>query len=333
MSGISYTDRHFHPSPGTFQEPFNSFVSSFYPKLHRSSYYRAHAQKKLLHCGNRLQEICSHSYDKTDEKKTSGSQHLQPKNLRFPSISHEIDYDYGNGDENSSQVNQPQDSVSLVDCTDQSINGTCSSFIWEVDDSNSNAALPFSMDDSKQQIPSVRIAMKKPSTIQKRQYTFPREKRQDLLKKFEINGIHYTTLVSSTSSTIPRLPRNSIAAKQLAKRRSKQNKSIPIHQITSTSATAENPHIDASKHILPFKNESKSCCKTNCVNKDTSDSDSQRRGDILHSNCISLSRRWVLRRYLATRFQHSSNILRQSYKPETSEKASNSTQTNRTPRS
>ena len=346
LSGISNTDRNFYPSPDTFQEPFNSFVSSFFPKLHRSSYYRAHAQKKLLHRENRLQELYPRAYDKTDAEKIRSSRCLQLKHFSVPSISHEIDYDYGNGDdENSSQVSQPQDLIASVDCTDQTITGTCSSFTWEVDDSNSNGVLPSSVDDTKQQNSSVKMAMKKHSTIQRRQYTFPaysRKKRQELTRKIEITGIHYTTLVSSMGTT-SRLPKSSITAKQLAKRRSKLDKNIPIHQITSTSdscsvsgRTTEDPYTDTFKDILPFKNESKPFYKINCMNKDESDSDSQQREINLHNNCISMSRRWVLRKYLATRLQHNSNILRQSHKQETSEKAPNpndSMQINITPRS
>ena len=335
LSGISNTERNFYPSPVTFQEPSNGFISSFFPKLHRSSYYRAHAQRKLLHRGNRLLELYPRTYGKSDIEKICGLQYVQPKQLSVPSINHDIDYneyvddDDGddNGEEDDSQASQPQDSVSSVDCTDQSVNGTYSSFTWEVDNS-SNVVLPFSVDDPKQQNPSLRMAMKKLSTIQRRRYTFPTcsmDKRQDSPKQFEITGIHYTTLVTPMG-TIPRLPKNSST---LAKRRSKQDKRSPIlHQMISMSGNrsacdraSKSPYTETSKHIFPFKNESETCYKTNCVSKDRSDS--QQRDVSLHNNCISKSRRRVLHKYLATRLQNSGSydrLSRQNHKPENSVK-------------
>ena len=76
MSGISNTERNFYPSPVTFQEPSNGFISSFFPKLHRSSYYRAHAQRKLLHRGNRLLELYPRTYGKIDIEKICGLQYV-----------------------------------------------------------------------------------------------------------------------------------------------------------------------------------------------------------------------------------------------------------------
>ena len=324
-SGISSTDKNFYPSPVTFQEPSNGFISSFFPKLHRSSYYRAHAQRKLLHRGSRMLELYPRIYGKIDVQKICGLQYLQPKQFSVPSISHEnYDDENGNdenGEEDDSQANcQPQDSVSSVDCTDQSVDGTYSSFMWEVDDNNSNVVLPFSVDDPKQQNPSLRKAMKKLSTIQRRRYTFPTysmEKRQDSPKQFEITGIHYTTLVSPMG-TVPRLPKNSTTAKQLAKRRSKQDKRSPVlHKMISMSGSSsasdrltKNSYTETSKHIFPFKNESETCYKTNCVTKDRSHS--QQRDISLHNNCMSKSRRRVLHKYLATRLQQSGNFDRLS---------------------
>ena len=324
----------------TFQEPSNGFISSFFPKLHRSSYYRAHAQRKLLHRGSRLLELYPRTYGKIDIEKLCGLQYVQPKQLSVPSIGHDVDdnddSDDGdiddNGEEDDSQASQPQDSVSSVDCTDQSVNGTYSSFTWEVDDSNSNVVLPFSVDDPKQHNPmSLRMAMKKLSTIQRRRYTFPTcsvDKRQDSPKQFEITGIHYTTLVSPMG-TVPRLPKNSSTAKQLAKRRSKQDKRSPIlHQMISMNGNrpasdraSKSSYTETSKHIFPFKNESETCYKTNCVNKDRSES--QERDVSLHNNCISKSRRRVLHKYLATRLQHSGSydrLSRQNHKTENSVK-------------
>lgn len=339
MSGISNTEKNFYPSPVTFQEPSNGFISSFFPKLHRSSYYRAHAQRKLLHRGNRLLELYPRTYGKIDIEKICGLQYVRPKQLSVPSGGHDIDDteyaddndDDDDGEEDDSQASQPRDSVSSVDCTDQSINGTYSSFMWEVDDSNSHVVLPFSVDDPKHQNPSLRTAMKKLSTIQRRLYTFPTcsmDKRQDSPKQFEITGIHYTTLVSPMG-TIPRLPKNSPTAKQLAKRRSKQDKRTPIlHQMISMSGNhsasdraSKSPYTETSKHIFPFKNESETCYKTNCVTKDRSDS--QQRDISLHNNCISKSRRRVLHKYLSTRLQHSGSydrLSRQNHKPESSVK-------------
>ena len=170
--------------------------------------------------------------------------------------------------------------------------------------------------------------MKKLSTIQRRRYTFPTysmEKIQDSPKQFEITGIHYTTLVSPMGTT-PRLPKNSTTAKQLAMRRSKQDKRSPVlHQMIKMSSSlsasdraTKNSYTETSKHIFPFKNESETCYKTNYDR-----SHSQQRDISLHNNCMSKSRRRVLHKYLATRLQqsgHFDRLSRQIHKPETSVK-------------
>ena len=329
MSGTSNTDKNFYPSPVTFQEPSNGFISSFFPKLHRSSYYRAHAQRKLLYRGSRLLELYPRTYGNIDIEKIRGLQYLQPRQLTMQPVSSDID-DNEDVDNCEDDDSQNQDSVSSVECTDQSINGTYSSFTWEVDNSSSNVVLPFLVDDGKQPNPSLKMAMKKLSTMQRRRYTFPAysmDKKQDSPKQFEITGIHYTTLVSPMG-TVPRLPKNSTTAKQLAKRRSKQVKNTPVlHQMISMSGnrsvsdrSSKSPYTETSQHIFPFKNESENCYKTNYVNSERF-TDSQQRDVSLHNNCINNTRRRVLHKYLATRLQKSASFDRLSqHKPEHSVK-------------
>ena len=317
LSGISNTDRNFYPSQVTFQEPSNGFISSFFPKLHQSSYYRAREQRKLLHRERRLLELYPRTYGKIDIEKICGLQYLQPKQLTAPSdIDNNANDDIYEEDDDS-KASQHKDSVSSVDCTDQSVNETYSSFTWEVDGSNSNVVLPFPVDDSKQN-PSLSMAKKKLSTMQRRWYTFPThsmDKRQDSPKQFEITGIHYTTLVSPMG-TVPRLPNSSSIAKQLARRRSEQGKKTPVlHQMISMSGNrsasnraSKSPYRETSKHVFPFKNESESCYNTTYVNSERSTTDSQQRDVSLHNNCINNTRRRVLHRYLATRLQNSASF-------------------------
>ena len=331
MSGITSADKNFYPSPVTFQEPSNGFISSFFPKLHRSSYYRAHTQRKLLYRGSRLLELYPRTiYGNIDIEKIRGLQYLQPRQLAMQPASCDVDDTDADDDENceedDSQASQHQDSVSSVECTDQSINGTYSSFTWEVDNSSSNVVLPFLIDDGKQTNPSLKMAMKKLSMMQRRRYTFPTyptDKKQDSPKQFEVTGIHYTTLVSPMG-TVPRLPKNSTTAKQLAKRRSKQGKNTPVlHQMISMSGnrsvsdrSSKSPYTETSKHIFPFKNESENCYKTNYVNSERY-TDPQQRDVNLHNNCINKTRRRVLHKYLATRLQKSASFDRLSqHKPE-----------------
>lgn len=331
LSGISNTDRNFYPTPVTFREPSNSFISSHFPKLHRSSYYRAHTQRKLLYRNNRLLELYPCSYGKIDIEKICGSHYLQPKHLNVHSAGHDsIDDndDDENCEEDGSLTSRCEESVSSVDLTDQSINATYSSFSWEVDHTNSSIVLPYSVDETKQH-PSLRMAIKKLSAMQRRQYTFPicsMDRRQDSPKQFEITGIHYTTLVSPMG-TIPRLPRSSPTAKQLAKRRSKPDKKSPVlYQMINTSGnysssdrTSKSPYTETSKHIFPFKNELECFHKMKQGVSSGERSNSQQRDVTLHSNCLSKSRRRVLHKYLATRLQNSGNfdrLSRQIPKPE-----------------
>jgi len=335
LSDISSTDKNFYPSPAvTFQEPSNAFISSFFPKLHRSSYYRAHTQRKLLYRSNRLLDLYPHTYGKIDIEKICGSQYLQPRQINISSVGYDID-DTDNCEEGDSQASQHQESISSVDFTDQSSNETYSSFTWEVDHSNSNVALPLSADAIKHQNPSWRMALKL-SAMQRRQYTFPTysmDKRQSP-KQFEITGMHYTTLVSPMG-TVPRLPRNAPATKQLAKRRSKQGeirKTPILHQMIGMSGNrsandraSKSPYTEASKHIFPFKNESE-CIKMkegspNLV--DSESSNSPQKNVSLHNNCISKSRKRVLHKYLATRLQNSGNfdrLSKRNHQPEHSVK-------------
>lgn len=326
LSGISNADRNFYPSPVTFQEPSNCFISSFFPKLHRSSYYRAHAQRKLLYRGGRLLALHPHTHGNIDIEKIYGLQHyLQPKQqLNVSSAGYDIDNNDNddNGEEDTTQI-ECQDSVSLVDCTDQSV-PICSPYMWEVDHTSSNVALPIPIDESKQQSSSLRMAMKKLATLQRRRYTFPTnsvDKRQESPKQFEITGIHYTTLVSPMG-TVPRLPKSSGDAKRLAlaKRRSKQDKRSPVlHQMINMSGNrsasdraSKSPYTETSKHIFPFKNEAEPLKQAASNNENSEGSDSQQRDVSLHNNCINRTRRRVLHKYLATRLQRSSHFDRLS---------------------
>lgn len=307
LSSVSNADRSFYPVPVTLQEPSNGFISSFFPKLHRSSYYRAHTQRKLLHQTRRLHP---HTYGKLNMEAISGFQYIQPKQLSIPMAAYEEDSSVGH-EENDSQTSPCHEYPSSVDLTDQDTT-VVSSVTWEVDHANSNVLLPFSTEENKRQNKSLKLAVRKLSAMQRRRYIIPSyslDMRQDSPKPFEITGMHYTTLVSPIGTTA-RLPKQS-PNKQLIRKKSDIRKTPPLQRhairIPDNHSVYSDSKIDSYKHIFPFKNEAEQASSE--VNTEKSP---QRKDVSLHSNCISKSRRKILHKYLSSRLQNSNSFDRLS---------------------
>ncbi|XP_065892532.1 uncharacterized protein [Dysidea avara] len=314
LSSVSNADRSFYPVPVTLQEPSNGFISSFFPKLHRSSYYRAHTQRKLLHQTRRLHP---HTYGKLNMEAISGFQYIQPKQLSIPMAAYEEDSSVGHeGDD--SQTSPCHEYPSSVDLTDQDTtpSAVVSSVTWEVDHANGNVLLPFATEENKRQNKSLKMAVRKLSAMQRRRYIIPSyslDMRQDSPKPFEVTGMHYTTLVSPIGTTA-RLPKQS-PNKQLIRKRSDIRKTPPLQRHVLRIPNNHSIHSDSKidynetyKHIFPFKNEEEQASSDISTEKWSS----QRKDISLHSNCISKSRRKILHKYLSSRLQSSNNFDRLS---------------------
>lgn len=312
-SSVSNPDRSFYPKPVTLQEPSNGFISSFFPKLHRSSYYRAHTQRKLLHHTRRLHP---HTYGKLNMEAISGFQYIQPKQLSIPMAAYEEDSSVSH-EGNDSQTSPCHDYSSSIDLTDQDTTASAvvSSVTWEVDHANSNVLLPFSTDENKRQNKSFKMAVRKLSSMQRRRYIIPSyslDMRQDSPKPFEVTGMHYTTLVSPIGTTA-RLPKQS-PNRQLVKKKSEIRKTPPLQRHAIRIPDSRSIHSDSKidsyketyKHIFPFKNEPE---QTSSEEKWSSP---QKKDISLHSNCISKSRRKILHKYLSSRMQSNNSFDRLS---------------------